>query len=236
MITDAFLDLLYPRRCPVCDAVLPQGAGLICRSHQGLPYVEEPCCMRCGKETDAWEDAYCSDCRKYAKSFQKGFPVFNYIEPVKSSVLAVKYQNKREYCDFYSMEIVKKIKPYLNQMDISGIVPVPMYRKKERLRGFNQAAILAKKVGKQTGLPVHTALLKRTEPTTPQKELNNVERANNIRRSVSVGPLPQGCRNILLIDDIYTTGITIEVCTELLLQAGVEAVYFATVCIGKGRD
>lgn len=236
MKIDAILDLLYPRRCPVCDAVLPQGAGLVCKNHKKLPYVTAPCCLKCGKEVETWEQEYCQDCQKYSKKFQKGFPVFNYIEPIKSSVLAIKYKNKREYCDFYGEEIVKKIKPILERRGLSGIVPVPMYKSKQRKRGFNQAQVLAKRVGDLTGIPVYHNLLQRFENTTPQKDLNPTERANNIRRSMTACNLPTGCRQVLLIDDIYTTGITIEACTELLLNAGVEQVYFATICIGKGRD
>lgn len=236
MNANAFLDLLYPRRCPVCDGILPQGFGLVCKIHNELPYVKEPCCMKCGKEIDAWDQEYCEDCQKYSKNFQKGFPVFNYVDPIKQSVLNIKYKNRREYCDFYSMEVVKKITPYLNDMALSGIVPVPMFQKKQKTRGYNQAFVLAKNIGKLTGLPVYDSLLKRTELTTPQKELNNIERANNIRRSITIGSLPQACKNVLLVDDIYTTGITIEVCTELLLKAGIEQVYFTTICIGKGRD
>lgn len=236
MNANAFLDLLYPRRCPVCDEVLPQGAGLICKLHRELPYVREPCCLKCGKEIDAWEQEYCEDCQTYSKRFQKGFPIFNYVEPVKSSVLAIKYKNKREYCDFYSLEMVKKIKPYMEDMKLSAIVPVPMFQKKQKVRGYNQAFVLAKRMGKLTGIPVYADMLKRTSSTIPQKELNNIERANNIRQSIVIGPIPQGCKNILLVDDIYTTGITIEVCTELLLKAGIGQVYFSTICIGKGRD
>lgn len=236
MNVSTFLDLLYPRRCPVCDEVLPQGADFICNHHTELPYVKEPCCMKCGKEIEAWDREYCDDCQTYSKNFQKGFPIFNYLDPIKSSVLNIKYKNKREYCDFYGMEIVKKIKPYMQLMKLSGIIPVPMYQKKQKERGYNQAFVLAKRVGKLTGLPVYADLLKRTEPTIPQKELNNIERANNIRQSIVIGTIPQGCKNILLVDDIYTTGITIEVCTELLLKAGIEQVYFTTICIGKGRD
>ena len=196
MIKDICMDLLYPRRCALCDAVVPFGGGLICGKHKALPYVTGPLCMKCGKEVDTEEQELCYDCERHVRNFDRGFPVFNYEEPVKASVLAIKYQNKREY---------------------------------------NQAQILADKVSKLLGLPVLDDILIRKEYTSPQKTLDNIQRANNIKESMTIGRLYPGHNNILLIDDIYTTGVTIDVCAGLLRKAGAQHVYYSTVCVGKGR-
>lgn len=71
------------------------GEGLICRGHNSLPYVKDPSCMVCGKEVDSEERELCLDCEKHSRNFERGFPVFNYMEPVKASVLAIKYHNKK---------------------------------------------------------------------------------------------------------------------------------------------
>lgn len=236
LITEMFTDLLYPRRCAICDKVVPFGRELICRSHRdNLPYVEGPVCLRCGKEIESPDTEYCMDCAKHDRSFDRGFPVFNYEEPVKSGVLAIKYHNRREFCDFYGMEIVKKVRPYVKRYGIDGIAYVPVHRKKLRSRGYNQAYLLAQRAAKELGLPVLKDMLLRREYTSPQKNLDNIERANNIKKSMSVGTLYPGHSNILLIDDIYTTGVTINVCAGLLKEAGAQHVYYSTVCIGKGR-
>lgn len=236
MIGELLTDMLYPRRCAVCDRIVPFGGELICREHTGkLPYVTEPACLRCGKEVESESLEYCMDCERHSRSFDRGFPVFNYEEPVKSSVLAIKYHGKQEYCDFYGRELGKKLAPYVFRYDIDGIAYVPVHRRKLKERGYNQAYLLAKSASKELKLPVLTDMLVRKEYTSPQKLLDNLERANNIKMSMDIGKLYEGHKNILLIDDIYTTGVTVNVCSDILRKAGAEHVYVATVCIGKGR-
>ncbi|MGN0396123.1 MAG: ComF family protein [Coprococcus sp.] len=235
MIKEIFINLFYPRRCPLCDRVMGQDEGMLCEAHKVLPYVRYPGCLKCGKELEDDSQEYCQDCRLHPRHFIRGFPVFNYREPVKSSVLAIKYHNKREYCDFYADEMAKKILPYMTQIKPDVIIPVPMYKRKQKERGFNQAELLAVKLGAKLKLPVYTDVLTRERMTTPQKTLDNLERANNIKNAIRIKPLPNNIKNVLIVDDIYTTGATMETCTLKLLEAGAENIYFTTVCIGKGR-
>lgn len=230
-----FIDLLYPRRCPMCGDIVAFGQGYLCDKHKSLPYVEAPCCLRCGKEIADDTKEYCDDCTRHKRDFVRGYPVFNYIEPVKSSILAVKYKNKREYCDFYGMEMARKIKPALARMGLDAIVPVPIHKHKKRQRGYNQAELLADVVGKCLGIQVISDMLVRTIDTKPLKELDNVQRANNMKFAIKKGRVHDACRNVLLVDDIYTTGATAQICTELLQEMGVEHVYVTVACIGKGR-
>lgn len=234
-LTESFIELLYPRRCVMCDEVLPYGGAAVCGRHGKLPYVKPPCCMRCGKEVESEETEYCLDCERHVRSFDRGFPVFNYEEPVKSSVLAIKYHNKQEYCDFYGAQMAEKVRPYVKRYGIDGVAYVPVHRKKLRARGFNQAYVLAKRVAEALELPVMKDALIRKNYTAPQKELDNVQRANNIKESMAVGRIYPECRNVLLVDDIFTTGVTIDVCAGLLREAGAQHVYCSTICVGKGR-
>lgn len=115
-IFDIITDLIFPRRCAICDEVIPYGGGSVCSSHTDLPYVKPPVCMRCGKEIDSEEREFCLDCERHFRNFEKGFPVFNYLEPVKTSVLAIKYHEKIEYCDFYGKQMADKVRPYAASM------------------------------------------------------------------------------------------------------------------------
>ncbi len=234
MIKDMFLNLIYPRRCPVCDNVMAQGAGFTCETHDKLPYAGYPACLKCGKEIADSSQEYCYDCKTHARHFTRGFPVFNYTEPIKSSVLSIKYKDRREYCDFYAEEMKKKLLPYLEFIRLDAIIPVPMHKKKKKERGFNQTEILSVKLGQKLRLPVYTDILLRDRMTTPQKSLNHIERANNIKNAIRLQRVPYGIEHILLVDDIYTTGITIDTCSSLLISAGVKNVYFTTICIGNG--
>ena len=109
----------------------------------------------------------------------------------------------------------------------------PLSRRRER--GFNQAEELARRLSGPLGIPVNTSILKRTRKTAPQKSLDSGGRLKNLEQAFTASVLPSGIKNIILVDDIYTTGSTIEACTRALRKAGAEHVYFVTIFIGHGQ-
>ena len=145
-----------------------------------------------------------------------------------------KYSNKREYADFYAKEAVRIYGDWIRRKQIEAIVPVPMYRLKEKGRGYNQAAVFARTLGEKMNLPVEKRMVKRIRNTTPQKELNDVERKINLKKAFQLVPNIVKYRKILIVDDIYTTGSTIDAVAEVLLQAGVDEIYFLCISIGEG--
>lgn len=229
------MDLVFPRRCPICDAVMAYGEQGICNRHKTLPYVTGPVCMKCGKELSEAEQEYCEDCRRHTRSFKRAYPVFRYEEPVASSVLAIKYHNKREYVDYYGNLLAERLRKAGVADRIQIILPVPIHKRRRKKRGYNQAELLAEVVGRQLHLPVDKTHLLRVSETAPQKELSPLERANNIKQALEVKMLPAEWKTVLLIDDIYTTGATVQACTEALQEAGVEQVYVGVICVGDGR-
>jgi len=124
-------------------------------------------------------------------------------------------------------------------LSVEGLVPVPIHKSKYRERGYNQAEVLAKGIGRELNIPVLSDLLIRNKKTLPQKQLSDKERLNNLREafeynSTYAEKLRRQPDRLMLVDDIYTTGSTIEACTNVLKQNGVSYVYFITLCIGKG--
>lgn len=238
MIKDMLLDMIFPRRCPICDRVLGNinGCGgsrcLVCSEHDDLPFVGRVRCMKCGKEIETDTAEYCSDCERYPKIYKRCYPLFNYIEPVKGSILAVKYRNRREYCDYYGSAMAEMLCDTVRRNGIDVLVPVPVHRHKLKNRGYNQAQILAEAVGRHLAIPVCTDMLLRLEDTRPQKELDNLQRANNMKNAFGAGKSHRNYRRIMIIDDIYTTGATMDTCARILMEMGAEAVYGAVVCIG----
>jgi len=112
------------------------------------------------------------------------------------------------------------------------IVPVPVHRTKLRMRGFNQAAFLAEKLGDYTGIPVRQKLVLKIRKTKSQKKLSAVQRRKNLEEAFLVNEDVLGKR-ILVVDDVYTTGSTIDAMASCLKKKGASAVYFLTVCIGR---
>ena len=204
-IDPIILHFFFPRRCPVCDGILGLGEGLIHSSCKG----ELTFC--------------CSHPRPYGRS------VFTHTEVIRRSVNRFKFQNRREYADFYVQEMLRLYKRQIQEWGIGLIVPVPIHRKRMRERGFNQTVILARLLGRALGIPVDAKWLIRVRNTKAQYSLNPGERKTNVKKSFSCCGNKKSAGNVLLIDDILTTGSTIDACMEALAKAGADKVYFITV-------
>ena len=229
------LDLLYPRRCPLCGEIRPyQGTDTCEGCFKKLKKVEPPYCMKCGKTLEDAEEEYCRDCEAIPKNYTRGFPVFFYEEPLKSALYDFKYQNQREYAAFFVECIYQHYGKQMEELAIDGIVPVPVHPRKKRNRGYNQAEILAMELGKRMKVPVYKDYLVRKIDTNPQKELNDKARMKNLKNAFKIGRNKIELKKVLLVDDIYTSGATIEACTRILLSANAEKVYYTSVAIGKG--
>lgn len=228
--------MLFPRRCPVCEGIVPSFGGLICPScFQKLSFVKSPACKKCGKEVLDDRIEYCSDCARHSRSFQYGMALLNYNEAAARSMARIKYHNKREYLDFYAQAAAARFGKRIRKMNVDGLIPVPVHPSKMRTRGFNQAEILAEKIGEILELPVYSGYLKRGRKTEPQKDLSPRERFKNLEHAFSAEAVPEEIQNVMLIDDIYTTGSTIEACGRALRKSNVENIYFLTICIGYGK-
>ena len=229
-------DLIYPRRCPICQEIIPYGAGkLACDTcRRRVPYIRGNRCMKCGKPVESEDMEYCFDCASDEKHYEKGYPLMLYTKDVKQGVLAMKYHNRREYAEFYSQEMLKEFAGEWKAIRFDGIVPVPVHRHRRRVRGYNQAELLAYPIGKALEVRVYNKLLIRTTDTKPQKDLDDKERLKNIKNAFIIGQNKVELNKVLLIDDIYTSGATIEACTNALHRGGVSQVYYTSICIGKG--
>ncbi|MBP3925612.1 MAG: ComF family protein [Clostridium sp.] len=229
----ALLDALFPRRCPVCGTIPEEGRAICPSCLSQLSFVSSPVCKKCGKEMETETMEYCLDCTRHKRSFAWGVSLLNYNEAAAHSMAAIKYKNKREYLDFYAEETMKRCKEKLLFMEADVLVPVPVHPARRRQRGFNQAELLAQALSVELKLPVCSDVLRRTKKTEPQKDLTPSERLKNLEEAFEARAI---CgRTVLLVDDIYTTGSTIEACTRALLKAGAKKVCFFTLCIGQGQ-
>ncbi|MFT4144645.1 MAG: ComF family protein [Mobilitalea sp.] len=234
------LDIIYPVRCPVCMEIATPKGNRVCPNCKGrLPYIQEPRCLKCSKPLEVEEKEYCSDCESKDFHFNRGYAVWVYNKMMMQSISAFKYKSKKEYAAFYTEEIITHYKKQLVKLNLDGIVPVPLHRTKYRERGYNQATLLAKGIGEELDIPVLNDLLIRTKKTVPQKTLNDVERLHNLMEAFQYNKETKSVfrsdlSRVLLVDDIYTTGSTMEACTNVLKENGIKEVYFMVLCIGKG--
>ena len=251
-IKETLLSLLYPRHCPVChEIVMPKGAMICPDCQKKVSFVEEPTCLRCGKEIASPEIEYCYDCSHHTRSFQQGVALAIYDPVMRRSVAKFKNQGRMEYADWYAEALWQRYGALLNTWKIQAVVPVPLHPSRYRKRGYNQAELLAKRLGRHLNVPVLSKALIRTRKTVAQKYLGGRERQRNLESVFAAGPQTTGTvwgigsgrfgkkrvagKIILLVDDIYTTGSTAQACTEVLLAAGATEVYLASVCIGENE-
>lgn len=228
-----FLELVYPNRCPLCDCLLDFNLRVCDSCRMQLSYVKEPCCLRCGKEIDDAEKEYCEDCATRDFHYIKGFPAVNYIVPMSSSLAKFKYKNYRQYADFYADVIVRSKGRQILSVSPEVFVPVPLHKKRKRKRGYNQAELLADALSRRLHIPVDTELLCRSINTMPQKALGQKERTINLTKAFQPGEKIVKYNRVMLVDDIYTTGATIDTCAAVLRQYGCKEIYYTSVCIGK---
>lgn len=238
-ILNNILQLIFPPDCVLCGSLLRReevSAGLhICRSCTGeISYIEAPTCFKCGKEINDCEKEYCEDCEKNVRSYIMGFPAMNYTGPVKDSIAAFKYKGRKDYGTFFAEEIVKRQGESIIEIKPDALIPVPIHSIRYKKRGYNQAGILANEIGKLLNIKVDANLLVRTVNTSPQKALDDKERENNLKTAFQYSGKIVKYKRVMLVDDIYTTGATIEACTRVLNNIGIREVYFTSICIGKG--
>lgn len=234
------LDVIYPRHCPVCHDIVKKKNWIsfpkICEDcRRELSYVCEPKCKKCGKEAETEETEYCTDCKKHIHNYDTGVAVWNYRGKIKESVYQFKYANKREYADFYIEELLKYYREEILKWHADAIIPIPLHKIKQRKRGFNQAEVLGKKISRELEIPIKTKVLIRNRKTLPQKELSYIERRKNLKNAFKIGKNSVELKKVILIDDIYTTGSTIDEASKILKAAGVKKIYFICLCIGNGR-
>lgn len=231
VVKEWVLQCIYPSKCPFCGQVTLAG---ICEScEKKVRKISGPRCMKCGKPIADIRQEYCYDCKKGRHSYEWGKSLWVHRSPVSDAVYQFKYQNKRIYGKIFAGELAKEYGRLLQKKGVELLIPIPLHRSRRWKRGYNQAEILAVELGKQTGIPVAKHLLIRTRRTIPQKKLDHKLRRKNIERAFSVQN-DVTTKKVVLIDDIYTTGSTIDEAAKTLKRAGVQEVGFLTISIGQG--
>jgi len=228
------LDSIYPPRCPVCHEIAKAGRSICKDCLPLMDFVKGAVCLKCGKELYDESQDSCSDCAALPKSFEYGLALLNYDDISSESMIKIKYKNKREYIKIYARLIALKYRTEIKKMEAEALIPVPVHKNRLKIRGYNQSELLARYLSQETGIKLINNALVRVRDTRAQKALTSEERFKNLSEAFCCDKLPENLHNIIIVDDIYTTGSTMEACTRVLKRAGAEKVYCISICIGKG--
>ena len=230
-------ELIYPRRCPVCDRPVHPAGALICPAcERTLQRVAPPVCLRCGRPIRDRDTGHlCPDCLRIPHVYDRGCAVFVY-HSVSGGLFRFKYEGRREYGAFYGKCMADRLRTFCAdpRAFFDMLVPVPVSPGRLRQRGYNQALILAREVSIRTGIPVREDILYRISDTRPMKNMGPEERQNNLKKAFQCHGNDVELSSIMLIDDIYTTGATVDACARALYRQGARRVCFLTLAIGDG--
>ena len=228
------LDILCPKTCPMCDKIISRHENICTNCHSKLVYIHEPKCKKCGKELRDEAKEYCADCSVKKHYFDLNVAVFEYSAMVSKSLYKFKYHNRRTYARFYGEAIAKHCANDIRRWNPDVIVPVPIHYKKRIKRGYNQATLIARELGKEINIYVDEKYLYRVVNTRPMKELNKTNRKKNVENAFKIYKNVVKYKKIILVDDIYTTGSTLDACAKALLGAGASEVFCICMSVGYG--
>lgn len=228
------VDLLFPRRCVFCDEITDKTGAPICRAcEKEMKYIEAPFCMKCGKQLNHSRGEYCDSCSRSKHEFIQGMALYHYGS-MSDSIFRFKYGGRQEYADFYGQQLADKRGQWLAAIGPQALIPVPVHPSRKRERGYNQAELIARALSARCGIPVNTRLIVREKKTLPQKNLSERERQNNLKKAFKILQNDVKLNTIVIIDDICTTGSTIDAMAEVLKTAGIQRVYYLTLAVGRG--
>ncbi len=222
------LNLVFPPRCLLCN----QPGTLLCDDCcRDFPRVMLPVCQLCGQPTDA--PGICSQCRHTPLTIDGIRSVFVFEGGVRQAIHQLKYRNHQSI----AVSLARLMADYwhANPMLIDLLISVPLHPARQRERGYNQAELLARALGSMISLPVVSSGLRRLRHTRPQMSLDATQRRENVRgafiyqSSEASGGNAVSGQHVLVIDDVCTTGSTLEACSLALKAAGACAVWGFTL-------
>ena len=153
---------------------------------------------------------------------------------MREAVSYLKYKGRREYGEAMGIYAAESARSELMTWNPEMIVPIPIHPARLRERGYNQAEVIARAVSEESGIRMVPDALQRKDTTSAMKNLSVRERYSNLSKVLVAGPGLSGIRSALIVDDIYTTGATVDAGARVLRDAGISRIYFLSVCIGGG--
>ena len=217
-------DLFFPNRCPCCDDFIRWDKLICSRCHSEIVPVYERVCRKCGKEI-----CICAEELYYDMA---AVPM-RYENRVREGVLSLKRGNNKNFGEYSGKMLANIISEEFSDYHFDSVVPVPMSEQSRRKRGYNQAEIIASEISEKLRIPVADNLLVKQDTVSSQHYLNRTDRMKNISAIKLKHRLNLAGRNIILCDDVITTGSTVNRCAQLLKASGAGKILLAAAAESK---
>lgn len=237
-IKDAVVNCFYPKniKCVYCDEELDKGETFVCKSCKlKLPVIDGKVCKTCGEPIYDLSD-YCIKCKSEIREYPlTERAIFEYDDMMVKVIYKLKYGYSKWLTEYFSGEVYKGYEKYYKDEEIDFIVPVPLHLKRLKERGYNQSELLLDKFIKN-GHCVRTDILYRIRNTPSQTKLSKIEREANLKAAFLVANKEEvKNKTILLVDDVFTTGATMEECCSVIVKSGAKKVLCLTLAKVKNK-
>lgn len=210
---------LFPNRCLFCYAVIGWDGHICRRCQQDPPSMLPPLCLYCGRS-----ETLCI-CEKHRRHYDRCVTALPYDARLHSAILRLKEEGCNTTADGFAAEMCEVLRREYGGIAFDCVTPVPLHRKERCRRGYNQAELLAVRLAEQLEIPMMPLLTKPCE-TLPQKSLSASRRKGNLLGAFDVpDPVSVANKTVLLVDDVVTTGATLDECAKMLKLAGAAEVY-----------
>ncbi|MBU1862293.1 MAG: ComF family protein [Candidatus Omnitrophica bacterium] len=229
-----FVNLVYPARCIACGLLLVYNEDHICNNcYNKIKLLHTPLCKKCSREIARFstQNDICTPCKSTVFYFKRCFSVVQYDELTKAIFHEIKFKKRRSCITIFKNHILSKLNALDNALFTNTIViPVPLDRRRQKERDFNQSEILAKYISSFFHLRHKTNMLKRIKQSIPQSILNKKMRLHNLEGAFCVRNKTEvNQKKVLVVDDIFTTGSTVNECAKVLKQAGATEIMVFTL-------
>lgn len=225
-ILKSAINIIIPHMCQLCGSQTDDYICVNCK--QDINFISGSVCTRCGMPFISKESSnhLCSGCIKKKSPFKMARSIAEYNGVLLDAIHKLKYNGKTSLAKPLGLIMADGL--HLDNYNI--IVPVPLHKKRLKERGFNQSLLLAREISKKHNIPIDYLNLKRIRWTEPQINLKGEERLKNVKGSFAVeNARVFKNKNILLIDDVYTTGATVKECSKVLKKTGAKGVFVLTL-------
>ncbi len=219
------LHIFFPNKCACCRKIIQYDALF---------------CEKCEKEFEQTGGKRCKtcfapeelcDCKRHPKFFFRSAAPFVYKDSAKDALLRLKKMKNVRLARFFAEEMYLTVLKKYKNVQFDAIIPVPLHKAREKARGYNQSMLIANELSAMLKVPVMDKVLRQHDKAKPQHTLNHKQRRENVKGIYRASGIPIECQRVLLVDDIMTSGATLNECAKMLRIEGVTKIY----CVSAAR-
>lgn len=235
--SDALVSIIFPADCRICAELLVDSRRVpICpKCLASFERIRSAICEICGCPLSGYQlregqTGLCPACQNKTYGFDRARSFAIYQGPLVRAILLLKFEQIEPLGSWFAEKVAEIVESERDRFAADVVVPVPLHRQRQRDRGYNQAALISKPLAKRLHLPHKALLLMRTKARPDKRILTLEERWESVRNAFATRPGSQvDDLRVLLVDDVLTTGATLDACARELREAGAKSVFAITV-------